>query len=146
MKQFVVLGLAMAALLVACPGQSVSGGRAKVLSSVSQPDLNTCPVIRGQYIAIKGENFGTAADWTSGQNKLIFNSEVSVSSPDVELTQAGSPATLLVKVPAAAVTGPLVVEVAGVRSDPINVTVNDFTPNSPVGECRYPASPTPSSR
>jgi hypothetical protein len=141
MKRFMVLVFGLAALLVACPQQASVGEKALVLASVSQPDLSTCPVIRMQYIALKGSNFGIAADWVSGSNKVIFFDNVVVPSANVELTQAANPATLLVKVPSAAQSGALVVEVAGVKSDPINVIVTDLTLTNAIGVCTYPSIP-----
>ncbi len=137
-KVFVAIGLML--LFVACPQSNVGISKARVLSSISNPNLETCPIIRTQYIAIKGENFGVAADWANGTNKVIFFDNVVVPSADVELTQAGNPATLFVKVPSAAQSGPLVVEVAGVTSAPINVIITDFVPSNAVGECIYPAN------
>lgn len=131
----------LAALLSGCPQSNIpAGGQARVLSSVSEPNLSTCPVIRGDYIIIKGENLGIAADWKSGANKVIFFDNVAAS--DVELTQAVNPGTLVLKVPSAAQNGPLAVEVGGVRSSPIEVKVTDIRPTQAIGECVYPAAPT----
>lgn len=139
MKWIYALGLA--ALLSGCPQSNPpAGGQARVLSSVSQPNLSTCPVIRGDYIIIKGENLGVAADWQSGANKVIFFNNVIASN--VELTQATNPGTLVLKVPSAAQNGPLVVEVGGVRSAPIEVKVTDIRPTQAIGECVYPPAPT----
>ena len=139
MKWIYALGLA--ALLSGCPQSNPpAGGQARVLSSVSQPNLSTCPVIRGDYIIIKGENLGVAADWQSGANKVIFFNNVIASN--VELTQANNPGTLVLKVPSAAQNGPLVVEVGGVRSAPIEVKVTDIRPTQAIGECVYPPAPT----
>ena len=145
MKWIYALGLA--ALLSGCPqsnspqGNSPAGGQARVLSSVSEPNLSTCPVIRSDYIIIKGENFGVAADWISGTNKVIFFDNVTVPAADAELTQADNPATLLVKVPMSAQSGALVVEVGGVKSEPINVTIADVRSAQAIGECVYPKPP-----
>ena len=140
MKWIYALGLA--ALLSGCPqGNSSAGGRARVLSSASEPNLTTCPVIRSDYIIIKGENFGVAADWISGTNKVIFFDNVTVPAADAELTQADNPATLLVKVPMSAQSGALVVEVGGVKSEPINVTIADVRSAQAIGECVYPKPP-----
>jgi hypothetical protein len=134
--------VALAALLSACPQTDpIAGGKAKVLSSVSEPNLATCPVIRGEFIAIKGENFGVAADWQTGVNKVIFFDNVTVPTKDAELTQTGNPATLLVKVPTAAQSGPLVLEVGGVRSEAVSVIVADVRTNQAVGDCVYPTAP-----
>ena len=139
MKWIYALGLA--AVLSGCPQSNPpAGGQARVLSSVSQPNLSTCPVIRGDYIIIKGENLGVAADWQSGANKVIFFDNVTASN--VELTQAANPGTLVLKVPSAAQNGPLVVEVGGVRSAPIEVKVTDIRPTQAIGECVYPPAPT----
>lgn len=140
MKWIYALGLA--ALLGACSqGNSPAGGQARVLSSVSEPNLSTCPVIRRDYIIIKGENFGVSADWVSGANKVIFFDNVTVPAADAELTQANNPATLLVKVPQLAQSGALVVEVGGVRSAPIDVSVADVRSAQAIGECVYPKAP-----
>ena len=139
MKWIYALGLA--AVLSGCPQSNpTAGGQARVLSSVSEPNLSTCPVIRGDYIIIKGENLGVAADWQSGANKVIFFDNVIASN--VELTQAANPGTLVLKVPSAAQNGPLVVEVGGVRSAPIEVKVTDIRPTQAIGECVYPSAPT----
>ena len=139
MKWIYALGLA--ALLSGCPQSNpTAGGQARVLSSVSQPNLSTCPVIRGDYIIIKGENLGVAADWQSGANKVIIFDNVIASN--VELTQAANLGTLVLKVPSAAQNGPLVVEVGGVRSAPIEVKVTDIRPTQAIGECVYPPAPT----
>lgn len=139
MKWIYALGLA--AVLSGCPqSNSPAGGQARVLSSVSEPNLEAkCPVIRGDYIILKGENLGVAADWLSGANKVIFFDNVTASN--VELTQVDNPGTLVLKVPSAAQTGPLVVEVGGVRSAPIDVIVAEVRPTQAVGECVYPKAP-----
>jgi hypothetical protein len=142
MKHWIIVAIAAGALS-ACTNTAVNvGGKAKVLSSISQPNLETCPIIRGDYVAFKGSNFGMAADWVAGNNKVIFSDNVLAA--ETELTQAGDPATLLVKVPSAAISGPIVLEVGGVKSDPINVTIADvktqrLTAQSAVGECVYPS-------
>jgi hypothetical protein len=139
---FVVCGLALTALLSSCPqNNQMAGGQARVLSSVSEPNLTTCPVISNDYILLKGENLGVAADWKSGANKVIFFDNVTVPASDVELTQEGNPGTLILKVPATAQTGPLVVEVGGIRSAPIEVKVTDVRTMQAVGECVYPPAP-----
>ena len=139
MKWIYALGLA--AVLSGCPQSNpTAGGQARVLSSASEPNLSTCPVIRDDYIIIKGENLGVAADWQSGANKVIFFDNVIASN--VELTQAANPGTLVLKVPSAAQNGPLVVEVGGVRSAPIEVKVTDIRPTQAIGECVYPPAPT----
>lgn len=141
MKWMYAIGLAV--LLSGCPqGNSPAGGQARVLSSVSEPNLSTCPVIRSDYIIIKGENFGVGADWVSGANKVIFFNNVTVPAADAELTKANNPATLLVKVPKSAQSGPLVLEVGGVRSAPIEVTVADVRTAQVIGDCVYPTAPT----
>jgi hypothetical protein len=140
MKHWILATIAVSTLstLSACTNNSVTvGGKAKVLSSISQPNLETCPIFRGDYVAFKGNNFGVAADWVAGTNKVIFAENVIAT--DAELTQAGDPATLLVKVPNAAVSGPVVLEVGGVKSDPITVSIADMTAQSAVGECVYPS-------
>ena len=138
MKWIYALGLA--ALLSGCPQSNpVAGGQARVLSTGSTPDLSTCPVIRDDYIIIKGENLGLAADWKSGANKVIFFDNAIASN--VELTQADNPGTLVLKVPKAAKDGPLVVEVGGVRSAAIEVKVTDVRPTQAIGECVYPKAP-----
>ena len=140
MKWIYALGLA--AVLSGCPQSNpTAGGQTRVLSSVSQPNLSTCPVIRDDYIIIKGENLGVAADWQSGANKVIFFDNVIASN--VELTQMADPGTLVLKVPSAAQNGPLVVEVGGVRSAPIEVKVTDIRPTQAIDElCVYPSAPT----
>lgn len=139
MKWMYALGLA--ALLSGCPQSNpAAGGQARVLSTVSEPNLSICPVIRGDYIILKGENLGVAADWQSGANKVIFFDNVVATN--VELTQAVNPGTLVLKVPIAAKDGPLVVEVGGVKSAPIDVKVTDIRPTQAIGECVYPPAPT----
>ena len=139
MKWIYALGLA--AVLSGCPQSNpTAGGQARVLSSASEPNLSTCPVIRDDYIIIKGENLGVAADWQSGANKVIFFNNVIASN--VELTQAANPGTLVLKVPSAAQNGPLVVEVGGVRSAPIEVKVTDIRPTQAISKCVYPSAPT----
>ena len=139
MKLIYALGLAT--VLSGCPQSNPpAGGQARVLSSVSQPNLSTCPVIRGDYIIIKGENLGVAVDWQSGANKVIFFDNVIAS--DVELTQPANKGTLVLKVPSAAQNGPLVVEVGGVRSAPIEVKVTDIRPTQAISKCVYPSAPT----
>ncbi len=140
MKWMYALGLA--AMLSGCPQSNpAAGGQARVLSNVSEPNLAAnCPVIRDNYIALKGENLGVAADWKSGANKVIFFDNVVAT--DVELTQAVNPGTLVLIVPIAAKDGPLVVEVGGVRSAAIEVKVTDVRPTQAIGECVYPPAPT----
>jgi hypothetical protein len=146
MKHWSLMALA-AGLLVSCSGNApVTGGvkKAKVLSSISQPNLQTCPLIIGDYVAFKGSDFGLATDWTSGANKVIFTTNVPAVM--VELTQASDPATLLVKVPAGAISGPVVLEVGGVKSDPVEVIINSFgatraQPQTAVPDCVYPPKP-----
>ncbi len=140
MKWMYALGLA--AVLSGCPQSNpAAGAQARVLSSISQPNLAaSCPVIRGDYIVLKGENLGVAADWQNGANKVIFFDNV--VADNVELTQAANPGTLVLKVPIAAKDGPLVVEVGGVRSAPIEIKVAEVRLTQVIGECVYPPAPT----
>ena len=137
-----MLAVGLVTLLSSCPQNlQMGGGQARVLSNVSQPNLSTCTLIRSYYIAIKGENFGVAADWESGANKVIFFDKVVVPVSEATLTQGSNPATLIVKVPTAAQSGPLVLEVAGVKSAPVEVTVADIGASNAVGTCEFPAPP-----
>ncbi len=146
MKHWSLIVLA-AGLFVSCSGNApaIDGAKkAKVLSSISQPNLETCPLIIGDYVAFKGSDFGVAADWASGANKVIFTANAPALA--VELTQAADPATLLVKVPAGASSGPVVLNVGGVKSDPVEVIVNRFgatkaRPQTAVPDCVYPPKP-----
>jgi hypothetical protein len=123
--QAVAIGSWLSLMLVACPGSTPTPGGKPVLQSTQPNNLVECPVRAGDWMGLKGENFGTVDDWKAGKNKVIFADKVPATT--VELTQVSGPATLILRVPDGAKSGNMVVEVGGVASDPYAVAIQPAT-------------------
>lgn len=133
-----LLGLLAAMVLSACSGPSGirTTGRLRILGV--QPDL-ACVVRAGDWMALKGNEFGTQEDWDGGRNWVRFPPDLPASP--VELTQAKDPATLFFRVPEGAQSGLLRVHVEGVGDAEIPVQVAGLTPSMAVPGCELPVPP-----
>jgi hypothetical protein len=110
-------------ILGACSPDSLSGTLPDIQPSILQvePEQPDCPVSAGQWMAFRGRNFGRAEDWKDGTNQVIFFDQVIATQ--VELTREDNPATLFLRVPEGAQTGPVIVRVEGRESSAFQVTV-----------------------
>lgn len=110
------------ALLVACsagvgsiPGVFTTGD-IRILDL--DPDVRDCVVSEGTWLAVLGENLGSAAAWASGENTVTFPPRPpGIVADDVQLV--GN--TLFLLVPAGIASGTLIVDAGeqGVAEIPI---------------------------
>ncbi|WP_243093323.1 hypothetical protein [Thermus thalpophilus] len=105
-----------------------------------QPDVVAgCAVQAGDWMALKGNTFGTQAEWDAGINYALFPPNLPAESP--EIIQASDPATLMFRVPAGAQSGLLRLHISGVGEAEIPVLVASATPQMAVPGCELPAPP-----
>jgi len=144
--RWTVLTLAGALLIAACstPIPRVRTTGSLRVQSV-QPDVTAgCRVRAGDWMALKGNAFGTADDWANGPNRVLFPPEPGLQPAAVELTRPADPATLMFQVPAGAVSGTLKLHVEGVGDAEIAVTIaSDAGASNAVPGCELPAPPAP---
>jgi YD repeat-containing protein len=93
-------------VVVTVDGQSSNGVTFSVALRPVISLLNPSSGIVGQSITITGSNFGA----TQGTSTVTFNSTTATAT-------AWSPTSIIVRVPAAATTGPVVITVAGLTSN-----------------------------
>jgi hypothetical protein len=93
-------------VVVTVAGQSSNGVTFSVSLRPAISLLNPSFGIVGQSITITGSNFGA----TQGTSTVTFNSTTATAT-------AWSPTSIIVRVPAAATTGPVVITVAGLTSN-----------------------------
>uniref|UniRef100_A0A7C2C0E2 Cell surface protein n=1 Tax=Thermus islandicus TaxID=540988 RepID=A0A7C2C0E2_9DEIN len=107
-----------------------------------QPDVVAgCPVRAGDWMTLKGNRFGSQADWDQGRSYALFPPEPGLRAEAPEITQAANPATLMFRVPKGAVSGTLRLHVEGVGDAEIPVTVQGTAPQMAVPECEIPVPP-----
>ncbi|MFC0594719.1 hypothetical protein ACFFFP_00720 [Thermus composti] len=107
-----------------------------------QPDVVAgCVVRAGDWMALKGNTFGTQAAWDAGTNHALFPPGIPAQEP--EITQPQDPATLLFRVPQGAESGLLRLHVEGVGDAEIPITVAPLTPQMAVPTCEAPLPPKP---
>ncbi len=131
-------------LLAACsaPQGIRTTGDLRLLSV--QPDVVAgCPVRAGDWMALKGNSFGSQADWDEGKSYALFPPEPGLKAEAPEITQAENPATLMFRVPQGAESGILRLHVEGVGDAEIPVTVQGIAPQMAVPGCEIPAPPPP---
>lgn len=109
--------LLLLVLLAGCstPRGSVGTGGPVIIGLYSKAGAapnGVCRVRAGEYMTLTGQDFGTAEQWGSGLNRVIFakESQVLAETPKAELTQASGPTTLVLVVPKEANPGPGEVE------------------------------------
>lgn len=106
-----------------------------------QPDVVAgCVVRAGDWMLLKGNTFGSQADWDAGTNYALFPPDLPAEDP--EITQAENPATLMFRVPQGAQSGILRVHVEGVGDAEIPVNVQALGVQMAVPGCEVPAPPS----
>lgn len=109
-----------------------------------QPDVvSGCTVQAGDWMALKGNTFGTQAEWDSGANHALFPPEPGLPAESPEITQAENPATLMFRVPQGAQSGILHLHVEGVGDAEIPVNVQALAAQMAVPGCEVPTPPQP---
>ena len=147
MKRPWMLGLLALLALAACTSQAPrikTSGSLRILSV--QPDVEAgCPVRAGDWMALKGNAFGTPEDWgDNGPNALLFPPEPGLAPQRVELTKSSDPATLLFVVPAGAQSGTLRLHVEGIGDAEIPIEVQSGVgPSLAIPGCELPPPPEP---
>lgn len=143
---WILLGTAALLVLGACSRQTGgvrTTGSLEVLAVT--PDVTSgCPVRTGDWMALKGNNFGTQADWDQGPNTILFPPDPGLAPERVELTRVQDPATLLFVVPAGAQSGTVRLHIEGVGDAEFQVTVpSGAGSSSAVPGCQLPTPPAP---
>lgn len=109
-----------------------------------QPDVvSGCKVRAGDWMALKGNTFGTQAEWDSGTNYALFPPDPGLPAEAPEITQGENPATLMFRVPEGAQSGTLRLHVEGVGDAEIPVSVENLAPQMAVPGCEVPVPPQP---
>ncbi len=94
-----ILLLALLTLAACSAPQGIHTTGSLRIQSV-QPDVVAgCPVRAGDWMALKGNAFGTQADWDTGVNHALFPPEPGLPAENPEITQGENPATLMFRVP-----------------------------------------------
>ncbi len=136
-----ILLLALLTLAACSAPQGIHTTGSLRIQSV-QPDVVAgCPVRAGDWMALKGNAFGTQADWDTGVNHALFPPEPGLPAENPEITQGENPATLMFRVPQGAQSGTLRLHVEGVGDAEILVTVQQVAPQMAVPGCEVPAPP-----
>ena len=137
MKRALLVGLLALAACSAPQGIKTTGSL-RVLSV--QPNVVAgCAVRAGDWMAIKGNDFGTQEDWDQGLSYALFPPDLPAEDP--EITQAQDPATLMFRVPPGAQSGILRLRVEGVGGAEIPVLVLGLAPQMAIPGCEIPAPP-----
>lgn len=136
--------VAIGLFLSSCSPESSTGTLPDIQPRILQiePEQPSCPVRVGQWMAFTGRNFGRTEDWENGTNQVIFFDQVIATQ--VELTSEDNPATLFLKVPEGAQTGPVIVRVEGRESSAFRVTVEalpEVDPQLAVPTCNQVTPP-----
>ncbi|MDM7323416.1 MAG: hypothetical protein P3W93_000195 [Thermus sp.] len=107
-----------------------------------QPDVvSGCKVRVGDWMALKGNSFGTQADWDAGTNYALFPPDPGLLAENPEITQSENPATLMFRVPPGAESGLLRIHIEGVGDAEIPIAVEGTAPQRAVPGCEAPAPP-----
>lgn len=131
--------LVLAGVLAACGSAIRTSGALRILS-VAPDVVAGCTVRAGDWIALKGNDFGTQAQWDAGMHYVLF--PPGVRAEPVELTQAEDPATLFFRVPLEAQSGEMRVHVEGVGDAWIPVQIDPaLSVQVAVPGCEAPAPP-----
>ncbi|AEV17196.1 hypothetical protein TCCBUS3UF1_21600 [Thermus sp. CCB_US3_UF1] len=133
------LGLLLLALAACTAPQGIRTTGNLSIQAV-QPDVVAgCVVRAGDWMLLKGNTFGSQADWDAGTNYALFPPDLPAEDP--EITQAENPATLMFRVPQGAQSGILRVHVEGVGDAEIPVNVQALGVQMAVPGCEVPAPP-----
>ncbi len=133
--------IALAACAGPTPGLRTTGDL-RILAV--EPDVTQgCPVRAGDWMALKGNDFGAPEDWgPEGPNTLLFPPEPGLAPETIELTRVADPATLFFRVPADATSGTIRLHVEGVGDAEFEVTVETGPSGaSAVPGCTLPQAP-----
>ncbi|WP_114313224.1 hypothetical protein [Thermus caldifontis] len=132
--------LLLLGLLAACSApQGIKTSGNLQIQSVAPDVVAGCKVRAGDWMALKGNTFGSQADWDAGTNYALFPPGLREENP--EITQAQDPATLMFQVPQGAESGLLRIHVEGVGDAEIPVVVEGLTPQMAVPGCEAPTPP-----
>ncbi|WP_018461002.1 hypothetical protein [Thermus oshimai] len=135
-----LLLLVLAGVLSACGAAIRTSGALRILS-VAPDVVAGCTVRAGDWMALKGNAFGTQAEWDAGVNYVLF--PPGVKAEPVELTQSENPATLFFRVPLEAESGEIRVHVEGVGEAWIPVRVEPaLSVQMAVPGCEAPTPPS----
>ena len=122
---FAWLALTALVLLTACGTASLPGvfttGEIRILAL--EPDIRSCEVYEGMWMAVLGENLGSEDAWESGGNSAIFPP----NPPGVVAEQvvlAGN--SLFILVPSGVESGTLILDAGEAGSAEIPIMVEDF--------------------
>ncbi|WP_018111214.1 hypothetical protein [Thermus igniterrae] len=127
-------------VLAACTAPQGIRTTGKLRIQSVQPDVVAgCVVRAGDWMALKGNTFGTQEAWDSGVNYALFPPELPAEAP--EITQAQDPATLMFRVPQGAESGILRLHVEGVGDAEIPVRVQGMAPQMAIPQCEVPTPP-----
>ncbi len=131
-----LIGLALMTLLAACSGPVGIRTTGHLRIQAVQPDPLACTVRAGDWMVLKGNDFGTQMDWDEGRNWVLF--PPGLPADRVELTREKDPATLFFQVPQGAISGTLRVHVEGVGEAEIPIQVTGLAPSMAVPGCEPP--------
>ena len=141
MRQALFLSLLALAACAAPQGIRTTGD---LRLQAVQPDVVAgCAVRAGDWMALKGNTFGTQADWDEGRSYALFPPTPGLPAEEAEITQEQGPATLLLRVPEGAESGVLRLHVEGVGEAEIPLRVVGASPQMAVLGCEPPPPPTP---
>jgi len=136
------LFLALLALAACSSPQGIKTTGALRIQSVQPDVVSGCAVRAGDWMALKGNDFGTQEDWDQGLSYALFPPEPGLFAESPEITQLENPATLMFRVPAGAESGILRLHVEGVGEAEIPVNVQEVAPQMAVPGCEVPAPPS----
>lgn len=137
MKRALLVGLLALAACSAPQGIKTTGSLR--VQSVQPNVVAGCAVRAGDWMAIKGNDFGAQEDWDQGRSYALFPPGLPAEDP--EITQAQDPATLMFRVPQGAQSGTLRLHVEKVGEAEIPVVVQGVAPLMAVPGCEVPAPP-----
>lgn len=136
------IGWLLLLALAACSAPQGIKTTGKLRIQSVQPDVvSGCTVRAGDWMALKGNTFGTQADWDAGTNHALFPPDPGLPAENPEITQSENPATLMFRVPPGAESDLLRIHVEGVGDAEIPITVEQVTPQMAVPGCEVPAPP-----
>jgi hypothetical protein len=139
MKKALLVGLLALAACSAPQGIKTTGSLR--IQSVQPDVVSGCAVRAGEWMALKGNDFGAQEDWDQGLSYAFFPPGLPAEAP--EITQFQDPATLMFRVPHGAQSGVLRLHVAGVGDAEIPVNIQEVAPAMAVPGCEAPAPPSP---
>jgi hypothetical protein len=136
------IGWLLLLALAACSAPQGIKTTGKLRIQSVQPDVvSGCTVRAGDWMALKGNTFGTQEEWDAGINRALFPPDPGLPAENPEITQAENPATLMFRVPPGAESGILRIYVEGVGDAEIPIAVGGISPEMAVPGCEVPAPP-----